>query len=117
MVVGSCPRAACAGFSEFILFTYPLYLAAPLDNIETFCGIGVRLAIMRPEGTIPRAGRALLADSIATLLSALSGTSTLVSYIESAAGVEAVGRTGLTTVTTAFLMLLTLFLTPLILII
>ena len=58
-----------------------------------------------------------MADSCATLLSALFGTSTVTSYIESASGVEAGGRTGLTTITTAALMLLALFLTPLILIV
>jgi AGZA family xanthine/uracil permease-like MFS transporter len=87
------------------------------DNIGTLIGVTKRAGFLRPDGTLPRAGRALLADSLATLLSALCGTSTVVSYIESASGVEAGGRTGLTTVTTALLMLLALFLTPLILII
>jgi AGZA family xanthine/uracil permease-like MFS transporter len=59
----------------------------------------------------------LVADSVATLLSALCGTSTVVSYIESASGVAAGGRTGLTSLTTAGLMVLALFLTPLILIV
>ena len=76
-----------------------------------------RAGFLRPDGTLPKAGRALLADSIATILSALFGTSTVVSYIESASGVEAGGRTGLTTMTTALLMLLALFFTPLILIV
>ena len=57
----------------------------------------------------------LVADSLAAILSALLGTSTVVSYVESAAGVEAGGRTGLTTLTTAACFLLALFLTPLIL--
>jgi adenine/guanine/hypoxanthine permease len=56
-----------------------------------------------------------VADSIAAILSSLLGTSTVVSYIESASGVEAGGRTGLTGATTAVLFLLALFLTPLIL--
>jgi len=112
---------------QFLTSANAFFMALPLiltlllvdmfDNIGTFCGIGVRLGIMRPDGTIPRAGRALLADSIATILSSLCGTSTVVSYIESASGVEAGGRTGLTTVTTAALMLLALFFTPLILIV
>ena len=55
----------------------------------------------------------LVADSLAAILSALLGTSTVVSYIESASGVEAGGRTGLTTLTTAACFLLALFLTPL----
>ena len=105
--------------SKALLTALPLILTLLLvdlfDNIGTFCGIGVRLGLMRPDGTIPRAGRVLLADSIATILSSLCGTSTVVSYIESASGVEAGGRTGLTAVTTAVLMLLALFFTPLIL--
>jgi AGZA family xanthine/uracil permease-like MFS transporter len=56
-----------------------------------------------------------VSDSIAAILSSLCGTSTVVSYIESASGVEAGGRTGLTAVTTAVCFLLALFLTPLIL--
>jgi AGZA family xanthine/uracil permease-like MFS transporter len=56
-----------------------------------------------------------VADSLAAILSSLLGTSTVVSYIESASGVEAGGRTGLTGATTAVLFLLALFLTPVIL--
>ncbi len=94
-----------------------LLLVDMFDNIGTLIGVTKRAGFLRPDGTLPRAGRALLADSIATILSALSGTSTVVSYIESASGVEAGGRTGLTTTTTAILMLLALFFTPLILIV
>src|SRR5207244_9500600 len=67
------------------------------------------------DGKLPKAGRALVADSLAAILSSLLGTSTVVSYIESASGVEAGGRTGLTGATTAVLFLLALFLTPVIL--
>ncbi len=94
-----------------------LLLVDMFDNIGTLIGVTKRAGFLRPDGTLPKAGRALVADSLATLLSALFGTSTVVSYIESAAGVEAGGRTGLTSVTTAMLMLLALFFTPLILII
>jgi AGZA family xanthine/uracil permease-like MFS transporter len=94
-----------------------LLLVDMFDNIGTLIGVTKRAGFLRPDGTLPKAGRALLADSIATVISAVCGTSTVVSYIESASGVEAGGRTGLTTVTTAFLMLLALFATPLILIV
>ncbi len=94
-----------------------LLLVDMFDNIGTLIGVTKRAGFLRPDGTLPKAGRALLADSLATILSALFGTSTVVSYIESASGVEAGGRTGLTTLTTAALMLLALFFTPLILII
>ena len=112
---------------HFLTTSNAIFLALPLiltlllvdmfDNIGTLIGVTKRAGFLRADGTLPKAGRALLADSIATILSALGGTSTVVSYIESASGVEAGGRTGLTTMTTAVLMLLALFLTPLILII
>jgi AGZA family xanthine/uracil permease-like MFS transporter len=92
-----------------------LLLVDMFDNIGTLIGVTKRAGFLRPDGTLPRAGRALLADSAATVISALFGTSTVVSYIESASGVEAGGRTGLTTTTTAVLMLGALFFTPLIL--
>ncbi|PAW68269.1 MAG: guanine permease [Opitutia bacterium Tous-C1TDCM] len=105
--------------SNALLLALPLILTLLLvdmfDNIGTLIGVTKRAGFLRPDGTLPKAGRALLADSIATLLSALFGTSTVVSYIESASGVEAGGRTGLTAVTTAGLMLVALFFTPLIL--
>lgn len=110
---------------QFLTKTNAVVLALPLiltlllvdmfDNLGTLVAVTKRAGFLRPDGTLPKAGRALLADSIATILSALAGTSTVVSYIESAAGVEAGGRTGLTTVTTAVLLLLALFFTPLIL--
>jgi len=94
-----------------------LLLVDMFDNIGTLIGVAKRAGYLDKDGHLPGAGRALIADSSATLLSALFGTSTVVSYIESASGVEAGGRTGLTTLTTAALMLLALFLTPLILIV
>ena len=102
-----------------LLLALPLILTLLLvdmfDNIGTLIGVTKRAGLLRPDGTLPKAGRALVADSLATLLSALAGTSTVVSYIESGSGVAAGGRTGLTSLTTAVLMLAALFLTPLIL--
>jgi AGZA family xanthine/uracil permease-like MFS transporter len=112
---------------QFLTNLDAIFLALPLiltlllvdmfDNIGTLIGVTKRAGFLRPDGTLPKAGRALLADSLATMLSALCGTSTVVSYIESASGVEAGGRTGLTTLTTSALFLLALFFTPLILIV
>lgn len=85
------------------------------DNIGTLIGVTKRAGLLDEQGRLPKAGRALLADSIATILSSLCGTSTVVSYIESASGVEAGGRTGLTALWVSVLMLAALFLTPLIL--
>jgi len=104
-------------FSVAMPLIFTLLLVDMFDNIGTLIGVTKRAGLLAADGTLPRAGRALLADSLATIASALFGTSTVVSYIESASGVEAGGRTGLTSVTTATLFLLALFFTPLILIV
>jgi AGZA family xanthine/uracil permease-like MFS transporter len=92
-----------------------LLLVDLFDNLGTLIGLAKRTGMLDNKGRLPKVGKVLLADSLATILSALFGTSTVVSYIESAAGIEAGGRTGLTALTTAALMLLALFFTPLIL--
>jgi len=92
-----------------------LLLVDMFDNLGTLIGVARRAGLMDAQGNIPRVGRALVADSTAAIISALLGTSTVVSYIESAAGVQAGGRTGLTALTTAVCFVLALFLTPIIL--
>jgi len=103
------------GFTKALPFIFTLLLVDMFDNIGTLIGVTKRAGLLDEDGRLPKAGRALLADSIATILSALLGTSTVVSYIESASGVEAGGRTGLTAIWVSLLMLAALFLTPLIL--
>jgi AGZA family xanthine/uracil permease-like MFS transporter len=83
------------------------------DTAGTLIGISQKAGFLTSEGKIPRAGRALFSDAFGTSAGALLGTSTVTSYIESAAGVAAGGRTGLTAFTTAFLFLLALFFSPL----
>lgn len=102
-------------FTAALPIILTLLMVDMFDNIGTLIGVTKRAGYLTADGTLPKAGRALVADSTATLISALFGTSTVVSYVESASGVEAGGRTGLTSLTTAVLMLLALFLTPLIL--
>ena len=82
------------------------------DNLGTLVAVTKRAGLQAPDGTIPRLNRILLADSIATIAGATAGTSTVVSYIESATGVAAGGRTGLTAVVTGLLFLITLFVAP-----
>ncbi|MEI6441135.1 MAG: NCS2 family permease [Alphaproteobacteria bacterium] len=82
------------------------------DNLGTLVAVTKRAGLQGPDGNIPRLNRILLADSIATIVGATAGTSTTVSYIESATGVAAGGRTGLTAVVTGILFLVTLFLAP-----
>jgi len=82
------------------------------DNLGTLVAVTKRAGLQGPDGNIPRLNRILLADSIATIVGATAGTSTTVSYIESATGIAAGGRTGLTAVVTGILFLVTLFLAP-----
>lgn len=83
------------------------------DNLGTLVAVTGRAGLIQPDGHIPRLKRILLADSIATMLGALAGTSTVTSYIESTAGVTAGGRTGLTSIVVGVLFLATLFFAPL----
>jgi AGZA family xanthine/uracil permease-like MFS transporter len=94
-----------------IVFTF--FLVDLLDNTGTLIGTTHRAGLMRRDGSVPNLGRALIADSGGAMMGAALGTSTTVSYIESTAGIQAGGRTGLTAVAVAVLFLLTLFLAPL----
>ncbi len=94
-----------------IIFTF--FLVDLLDNTGTLIGTVHRAGLMNKDGTVPNLGRALVADSTGAMTGAVLGTSTTVSYIESAAGIQAGGRTGLTAVTVGVLFLLALFLAPL----
>jgi AGZA family xanthine/uracil permease-like MFS transporter len=94
-----------------IVFTF--FIVDLLDNAGTLIATTHRAGLMQKDGSVPQLGRALMADSGGAMMGAVLGTSTTVSYIESAAGVQAGGRTGLTALTVAVLFLLTLFLAPL----
>jgi adenine/guanine/hypoxanthine permease len=83
------------------------------DNTGTLVGVAQRAGLLDEHGKLPRIERVFIADSLAAMAGALLGTSTVTSYIESAAGVKAGGRTGLVGVTVAILFLLTLFFAPL----
>jgi len=84
------------------------------DNVGTLVAVTKKAGLVDTDGTIPRLNRILLADSIATMVGAVAGVSTVTSYIESAAGVAAGGRTGLTSVVVGILFLCTLFVAPLV---
>jgi len=82
------------------------------DNVGTLVGVCEQGGFVQ-NGKIPRVGRALLADAVGTIFGALTGTSTVTSYIESAAGVAAGGRTGLSNIVVAALFLAAVFCSPL----
>lgn len=92
----------------FIFFFLDLF-----DTVGSLIGIAKQAGLMK-NGRLPRAGRALLADAIGTVGSALVGNTTMVSYIESASGVAVGGRTGLAALVTALLFLVAMFFSPLV---
>lgn len=83
------------------------------DTAGTLIGVATRADLVGSDGRLPRLRKALLSDSTATVVGAVAGTSSTTSYIESAAGVEAGGRTGLTAVVCGLLFLGCLFFAPL----
>jgi len=98
---------------------FPLILAMlfvdVFDNMGTLIGVTSRAGLLDEKGNLPRVGRVLAADAGAAMAGACLGTSTVTSYIESAAGVEEGGRTGLTALVVAGCFLLALFVHPLLL--
>jgi AGZA family xanthine/uracil permease-like MFS transporter len=96
----------------FIIVVFSILFVDVFDNAGTLIGVTHRSGLLE-EGRLPRMKEALVADSFAAMFGALVGTSTTTSYIESAAGVSAGGRTGLTAVVVALLFLLALFFAPL----
>lgn len=82
------------------------------DNIGTLVAVTKRAGLIDAAGRIPGLNRILVTDAVSTIVGSLAGTSTVTSYVESAAGVQAGGRTGLASVVTGVLFLLTMFVAP-----
>ena len=82
------------------------------DTIGTLVGTASRAGMVDKEGKMPQMKEALLADAVGTVAGSVTGTSTVTTFIESASGVEAGGRTGLTALTTGVLFLLCMFIAP-----
>ena len=83
------------------------------DTIGTLIGVSEQAGFIK-DNKLPRANKALLSDALGSVIGACAGTTTVTSFIESAAGVEQGGRTGLTSVTVSVFFLLALFISPLI---
>lgn len=99
------------GLAEIIF----LFLFVDLfDNLGTLVGVTKKAGLMEPNGKIPRVNRILLTDATATMVGAVAGTSTVVSYIESSAGIVAGGRSGVTAIVTGLLFLASIALAPLV---
>jgi len=98
------------GFFAVILTVFVMDF---VDTMGTLIGLSARAGLLDGRGNLPQVERPMLADALATVVGALLGTTTTGTYIESAAGIEAGGRTGLTAVVVALLFLLSLFFAPL----
>ena len=98
------------GFASVILAVFVMDF---VDTMGTLVGLSIKTDMVDEEGNLPEMEKPMLADALATVAGALMGTSTTGTFLESAAGIEEGGRTGLTAVTTALLFLLALFLAPL----
>lgn len=99
------------GFFAVIL---TVFIMDFVDTMGTLIGVSARAGFLDENGNLPDIKKPMLADALATMFGALVGTTTAGTFIESAAGIEEGGRTGLTAVVTALLFLICLFFAPLI---
>ncbi len=93
-----------------VMFTF-LFVDV-FDTVGTLVGVASKAEMLDEDGKLPRVSRALFADAVGTVAGACLGTSTVTTYVESAAGVAEGGRTGLTSLTTGFMFFLALFFSP-----
>lgn len=97
---------------DFLVVMFAFLFVDVFDTLGTLIGVASKADMLDKEGKLPRIKGALLADAIGTTAGALCGTSTITTFVESAAGVAEGGRTGLTAVVSALLFGLSLFLSP-----
>ena len=97
---------------EFIVIVFAFLFVDIFDTIGTLVGVSTKAGMLDENGKLPRIKGALLADAIGTTAGAVLGTSTVTTFVESASGVTEGGRTGLTSLTTGILFLLSLLLSP-----
>ena len=106
-----------AGFAKIGWFTVVTLIVTfciidMFDTIGTLVGTASRAGMLDKNGKMPQMKEALLADAVGTVVGSATGTSTVTTFIESASGVEAGGRTGLTALTTGIVFLACMFLAP-----
>lgn len=91
---------------------FSLFFADLFDTIGTFVGVASRTGMIDENGNLKRGNKALFADSLGTVIGSLLGTSNTTTYVESAAGVSAGGRTGLTSVVVSLLFIASIIFSP-----
>ena len=97
---------------EFIVIVFAFLFVDIFDTLGTLIGVSAKANMLDENGKLPHIKGALLADAVGTTAGAVLGTSTVTTFVESASGVTEGGRTGLTSLTTGVLFLLSLFLSP-----
>ncbi|HAG57300.1 MAG TPA: NCS2 family permease [Ruminococcaceae bacterium] len=100
------------GWFTIITLVVTFCMIDMFDTIGTFVGTASRAGMMDKDGKMPKMKEALIADAVGTIAGAATGTSTVTTFVESASGVEAGGRTGLTALTTGILFLACMFIAP-----
>ena len=103
--------------SKMLIVVFTFLFVDMFDTVGTLAGVASKTGMLDEDGNLPRVEKALLADAIGTTVGAAMGTSTVTTYVESSAGVAEGGRTGLTSLTTGILFLISLFLSPIFLLI
>ena len=99
-------------FAAFAIVVFTFLYTDIFDTVGTLIGVTQKAGIMKKDGSLPKAGGALMADAVGTVVGACMGTSTVTSYVESSAGVAAGGKTGLTALTTGIMFLIATVFAP-----
>ncbi len=97
---------------DMVMILFTLLMVNLFDTVGTLIGLCNKAGLLDENGRLPRAKQALMADAVGTTAAGLLGTSVVTAYVESASGVAAGGRTGLTALTVSFMFLLSLFFAP-----
>ncbi|MBP3375482.1 MAG: NCS2 family permease [Clostridia bacterium] len=100
------------GIFNFIVIVFSFLFVDLFDTLGTLIGVSTKANMLDENGRLPAVKPALMADAIATSAGAVLGTSTVTTCVESSAGVSTGGKTGLTSMTTAFLFLISMFFAP-----
>lgn len=101
------------GIANLIVVVFAFLFVDVFDTLGTLIGVSSKADMLDKDGKLPRVKGALMADAVATTTGAVLGTSTVTTFVESASGVSAGGRTGLTSITTGLLFLASIVLSPL----
>ncbi|MEE1015698.1 MAG: NCS2 family permease [Lachnospiraceae bacterium] len=101
------------GIANFIVVMFAFLFVDVFDTLGTLIGVASKADMLDKDGKLPRIKGALMADAVATTSGAVLGTSTVTTFVESASGVAAGGRTGLTAIVTGLLFLLSIVFSPL----